>query len=88
MEESEPYITIPQAAKAVGMHRGRMREVCIAAEVAVRWGGSDARPHLRVKLSDARRAVAGRKYVKPDAATKKRRRPAAGRDVSHPLVTC
>jgi hypothetical protein len=68
--EAERYVSIAKAAKAIGMARGRLREVCVGAGVAVRWGGTDRHPYLKVKLSEARRAVDQQRYV-PARAVKR-----------------
>jgi hypothetical protein len=61
----EPYVTFSDASRAIGMSRERVRKVCIDAGVAVRWGGTDAHPYLKVKLSEAKRAVDAQRYVRP-----------------------
>jgi hypothetical protein len=75
MDSPERFVSIPQAAEQIGMSRTQLRTVCIAAGVAIRWGGSDARPHLKVKLSDAWRAVEENKYVPPRPMVNPPRRP-------------
>lgn len=83
--EAEPYIWIAEAARVIGMHRGRMRAICISAGVAVRWGGSDESPYLKVKLSAARRAVDQLRHVPKKTAKVQRGRAAV---VVNPDVTC
>ena len=86
MTTDEPYISINAAAKAIGMNRLRMRELCISAGVAVRWGGTNDHPFLKVKLSEARRAVdQNKQYVARGPAKRVARRGAA---VTNPDVRC
>lgn len=97
---SEPkaeYMSIAAAAKAIGMSRARLRRICVAAGVAVQWGeGPSVRkvkgvtkecgPYLKVKLSEALRAVDRQRYVPPRPQKR-----VAGRRlvaVGNPDVTC
>ena len=61
--DTEPFISIAAAAKAISIDRNRLRRVCIQARVAIWWGGSDEHPRLKVKLSEARKAIEACKYA-------------------------
>lgn len=85
----DDVMTIDAAAKIIGIDKARLRELVKAAGVAIRWGGSDDHPYLKVKLADAKRIVLDRRYV-PPAAPKRPppRRSAAGGGTLHRLVRC
>lgn len=85
MTTDEPYIPIDQAAKAVGMGRDQVRRLAIDNAIARRWGGSEAHPWIRVKLSELRKVIDSRRVFRASGQKKSTRRDVAP---IHPLVTC
>lgn len=89
-------VSIEAAARAIGMSRVRLRKLCLAAGVAIRWGGSDDHPYLKVSLAKARDVVAT--WYEPPAGVKAdparpHRRPrraavAGAGGALHPRVRC
>lgn len=80
MNLNEDPITIEDAARKIKMHRDRLKQLCIAGGIAIRWGGTDKRPRLKVLLSEVRRLVLSQRYS--PIRRQHSRRPL------HPDVTC
>ena len=84
MSDENP-ITFEKAAAAMASCVGSksLRRLCISRGVALRCGGSERKPRLKVLLSEARRVVRENVYV-PRGATPRRPRqesiPASVRD--------
>lgn len=91
MSTNEPFVTIREAATAIGIGRERLRTVCIRAGVAIDWGGSKQRKYIRVLLSEARQALLDNRYVHTlTEITPQRRSPVrrSSPEELDPLVTC
>lgn len=86
--DTEKLVPIEDAAKAIGIGRDRARRDAIRAGIAIRWGGSEAHPWLRVRISELRRVVESNRYIPAAAQNKSRRRHQAGPTRVHPLVKC
>lgn len=82
----DDLMTMEQLARAVRMNRERLRKMCVAAGIAVQWGGSKAHPHLRAKLADVERIILSNRYVRPDTLRRQCPRPPSSK--IHRLVKC
>lgn len=82
--------TMSAAAKKVGMDRQRLRQLCIDSGIAIRWGGSDEHPILKVKFGELERVLIERqRYVAPRTPeAKPRKRAKASTGSIHPDVRC
>lgn len=89
---------VEEAAKAVGMSRVRVRRLAITNGLAVRWGGSDKHPRIKVDLPGLKRCIAEQIEVRPPspvvkqqqrqpAGRSRRRHPQTGAPL-HPHVKC
>ena len=80
--------TIKQAAKEVHIARGRAKEIAISHGIAIRWGGTDKNPRLKVSVDELRRAILAERH-RPAVKEKPKlpRRPPANPE-RHPLVRC
>lgn len=90
MSEEDPLadvVPLTVAAKAVGIPLWLVREIAVKRGIAIRWGGSEHCPRLRVKLSKLREAIMDHVYRNADKPVSIRRRhqPAAP---LHPDVRC
>lgn len=59
-------LTIKQAAKQVRMSGDRLRPICINAGIAVRWGGTEKHPWIKVRLEDVERVLLSRRVMTPE----------------------
>src|SRR4051812_13912469 len=50
-------MTFEDAARVVGRHRRAVKDLAIRSGIAINWGGSDAHPRLRVKLSELKEVI-------------------------------
>jgi hypothetical protein len=71
----DDLMTIEAAAREVKMARQRVRDLAIAAGIAIRWGGPDEHPWLKVKLSELERVILEQRYVLPTVPGRQPRRP-------------
>lgn len=62
-EPLDDMMSMTRAAKAVGMERKRAQEIAIRHRIAIRWGGSDRNPYLRVSLRRLRDAIGRERYI-------------------------
>lgn len=88
----DDLVSIEAAAKKIRMRRDRFRALCLATGIAVKWGGTEKHPRLKVKLSEAERVILSRR-AEPPTATRRtarpRRTPSSGmRKPLHPDVRC
>ncbi len=70
MAKVKDLIPLAKAARSIGMARERCRQLCIDTGIAVRWGGTDEHPRLRVSMEDLEAAVLAQKYQPPKVETK------------------
>ena len=56
---------IDAAARKIGMDRQRFRAICIGCGVAIRWGGTEKHPRLKVSMSEAKNAIMAQRYRLP-----------------------
>jgi hypothetical protein len=70
MSKLDDLKTIDAAAKEIGMDRARLRSLCIAAGVAIRWGGSDRHPRLKVRMSEVEKVVLAQVYTPSRPSTR------------------
>jgi hypothetical protein len=74
MSKLDDLMTIEAAARKVRMSRKRARDLSIAAGIAIRWGGPDEHPWLKVRLSELERVILEQRYVLPAAPDRQARR--------------
>jgi hypothetical protein len=82
----DDLMPIAKAARAVHMARPRAKAIAIENRIAIRWGGSDAAPRLKVSLSELRAAIRRETYEPPGAQRKPTRASHGG--PIHRLVRC
>jgi len=70
----DDLMTIEAASRRVHKSRDYCRQLAIASGIAVRWGGTDEHPRLKVKLSDLERAILGQRHVETKGKPTKFRR--------------
>jgi hypothetical protein len=68
----DELVWMEEAARAVGMHRERVRAIAIANGIAIRWGGTDKHPRLKVNVAKLREAILRQVYVPPQGQRKHR----------------
>jgi hypothetical protein len=86
-ESLKDLMPIEKAARAIGRSRESVRQLAIRHRIAVRWGGTDRHPRLRVKLSELAAAVLKERHRPPAPVKTKQRRPSRDRQLD-PAVTC
>lgn len=70
-DELADLVTIEEAARHARMRRDRAKDLAIRHGIAIRWGGTDRHPRLKVKLSDFTSAILSEVYTPPGAAQKR-----------------
>ena len=65
MSKVKDLIPLAKAAQRIGMARERCRQLCIQTGIAVRWGGTDEHPRLRVNMEELEAAVLAQRYQPP-----------------------
>jgi hypothetical protein len=85
-EPLDDMMSMTRAAKAIGMERKRAQEIAIRHRIAIRWGGSDRNPYLRVSLRRLKEAI-GKEWYTPKVTTKSGHRFRRGAEL-HPFVKC
>ncbi len=83
-EQLQDLVTLHEGAKKFHMDRARFFSICDRAGILIPWGGTEAHPRFKVKLSDAENAILmTRKSLRPA-------RPIVGHRVHKldPLVRC
>lgn len=84
-DDLSDLVTIPVAAREIHMSRPNTKALAIRHRIAIRWGGTDRFPRLKVRLSDLRQAVLREKFV-PKGKPGHRQHPS--NRALHPLVKC
>lgn len=56
-------VSIEAAAREVRMDRERVKRLCIGNGIAIRWGGTDRHPRLKVSLARLRDLIARDVYL-------------------------
>jgi hypothetical protein len=81
-------VPIGAAARAIGLGRGKARELAIRHRIAVRRGGNDAAPWLVCSVEELRQAFRREVFVPPGGAKSPKRKARLGAVAIHPLVRC
>ena len=88
MSKLKELIPVEKAARQIGMARDRCRQLCIETGIAVRWGGTDEHPRLKVRMEDLEAAVMAQKYQPPKQATETAETKKKPRTFRRPKVEC
>lgn len=69
-------VSIEAAAHEVRMDRERVKRLCIDNGIAIRWGGTDRHPRLKVSVSRLRDLIARDVYLKQSRTIRRLKRQA------------
>lgn len=67
----DDLMTMDQLARAVHMNRQRVKDICIRANIAVRWG----KVSVRAKLSELETAILSYRVPSPEPPKPAKRKP-------------
>jgi hypothetical protein len=88
LDQAAPlFVSIEHAARTVHMNRDALKARCIQAGIALRWGGTDRHPRLRVTLADVEAMLRANVYTPGTSKPRLRRAPCPSRAL-HPDVRC
>jgi hypothetical protein len=77
----QDYISIERAARKIGKGRAFVRKLALDTGIAIRWGGSERRPILRVRVKDLEAQIVRRDWSEDEQSPQERAK-------LHRLVKC